>query len=295
MLRELINGIYNEPTALPEPTTPEEKIDYVSHLYRLNKNEEAFQALKKAELNPNAKDILGIPLILRALRARHPEWVKFLIEQGADVNTPELLHRVVQQKQYDLLDFLLQQQGIKVNQKDKEDSPPIVYARDATTLQKLKEKGASIDLVMTIADAGKLTPVTFLSAKLNPDLNLVRLFLENGASPLKGNPSLLVMAVQGLNLPLVETILECGGNPFLKDDAGKIPAIVAALHGSPQMLELLLKHKTFNPDVSDNEGLNLALAAALSGHPSKIKLVQERGILLPSVPLVKPLNSWRWL
>ena len=214
-----------------------------------------------------------------------------MVQQGANVNiiSPAgkipLLTYAIRNQMPEVVDFLLEHAEIRVDALDEDGRAPIYYATDSATIKKLKEKEALINLAMSTKDRGTLTSVS-LWAGPTCNLKQVRLFLENGASPYIGYPSLFVMAVQGVNYALVETILECGGNPFQMDDSGKVPAIVAAQYGSPKMLRLLLNHESFNPDVQDSQGVNLALAAAISEHPEKIKLIHELGILLPN-----PLSS----
>lgn len=261
--------------------TVQEKESIIFHLLGLGLDKLALQLFKSEKLDPNMKQVNGLPIISYAISLNNLEMVEHLILEGAELNLKvrgsTVLHQAVQQGNSKIVELILLDPEIDIEAKNKSGWTPIVFALNKPEIfQMLMKRGASLDYFNT----KKETPLSFCVA--NDWNDKVSTLLSAGADPNFGNPSPLVIAIRTCNLELVKQMLQHGGKAFEKDSGGSVPFIEALAKGPIEIVKLLIEQKDCNLSVEDNQEISPAMAALYSGNSEKIQLLKSRDARFPS-------------
>ncbi|XP_052192696.1 uncharacterized protein LOC127801521 isoform X2 [Diospyros lotus] len=204
------------------------------------------------KLDVNTKD--GETPLLHAARQGHSATVKYLIECGANpAIASELgataLHHVAGTGDIELLRFLLSK-DVDVNSQ---------------------------------SDAG--TPLVWAAGHGQQDA--VKVLLEHNADPnaeTDDNITPLLSSVAAGSLACLELLIQAGANVNITA-GGATPLHIAADHGSPELINSLLKAKA-DPNVTDEDGLKPVQVAAARGNRKAVEM------LLPLTSKIQDVADW---
>lgn len=216
--------------------------------------------------------VLKIPLLMGAITARNRETVHVLVAHGAKVNvrnhcrqTPLML--AAQWGNVDMVTLLIAH-GAKVNAVDVGGETALYKAVESghfAAAQRLRHYGGSgMPLLNQAAAEGD---VTFMRDELRRDPRGI--FLKDAA----GGTALHQAALHG-QLNAAQFLMQCGGDPVVKDNYGRTPFRNAAASGNVALVRLLLIRK----QCGSPRMLSAALeAAVICGNPSVIELLISSG------------------
>jgi|GEM_PF-5641522 len=189
------------------------------------------------DLNDTSKSLDNFPpYLIFASRFSNAEIVKFLLENGADINatddkTSNALVNAIYENKIEVARVLLEN-GIDINYQDSDGFTPLMYACQNNNLETIKF------LLENGADVSKANPEGFnplMIAASNGYYDLFKLLLENGAdykityNPKISDINILDFAIQGSNLDLVKyTIEKLNFDVNRKDKGGYNPILVAS-------------------------------------------------------------------
>lgn len=136
----------------------------------------------KAPVNAESKP--GVTPLIEAIRRQHTDMCKLLFDAGADPNIKgdfgTALHVAVMTKKINTVKLLLENKA-KVDSKDKRDNTPLSVAVDYKSFEiarlLIKNKAD-----VNIANKQGFTPLLKLLGGKDPDIEMLKLFLENGAN-----------------------------------------------------------------------------------------------------------------
>ncbi|XP_027107369.2 palmitoyltransferase AKR1-like isoform X1 [Coffea arabica] len=210
--------------------------------------------VEELKLDVNAKDDDGETPLLHAARQGHAATAEYLTECGADPSIPSHLGAMA----------LHHSAGIG----------------DTELLKFLISRGVDVDLQ---SDAG--TPLIWAAGHGQQDA--VRILLEHRANPNIGTEddvTPLLSAVAADSLQCLELLIQAGAHVNVTA-GGATPLHIAADHGSPEILECLLKAGA-NPDSLDEEGVKPIEVAAARGHRRAVE------ILFPVTSQIPTVSEW---
>ncbi len=258
-----------------------DKESFVFYLLELGQPGLALEFIKKEKLSPNISSIQSVPLICQAVLSGDVNLVDHLIENGADLSqiTPKSkrmpLHIAASKGNVNLVKQLLKSKNIDIDAVDKRGLTPLMLAfKFPEIFDILLKKKANLEHKTN-------TGTTLLSgcARNYSFENLKRL-IKAGADPNGGKPSALIRGIIRKDPKFVEELLNGGGKPFDKDQSGRVPLIEAIKRSTPDIVNILLKHKECNVNVIDNKGVTPLIAALFIKNQEKIDALVEKGITL---------------
>lgn len=216
--------------------------------------------------------ILKIPLLMGAITARNRETAHVLVAHGAKVNvrnhcrqTPLML--AAEWGDVDAVRLLIAH-GAKVNAVDVGGETALYKAVESGHFAAARllryHGGTGMPLLSQAAAEGD---VTFMREELLRDPR--GSFLKDAA----GGTALHQAALHG-HLKAAQFLMQCGGDPVVKDDYGRTPFRNAAASGNVALVRLLLTKK----QCRSPRMLNAALeAAVVCGNPSVTELLISSG------------------
>ena len=116
---------------------------------------------------------------------------------------------------------------------------------------------------------------------VNWSVQVVNLFLQNGASPCIGNSEngitpLMMVCYKG-NLEIAKVLIKADKSTVNQTDFdGKSALILASLYGHNEIVRLLLKNGS-NPNMTDNDGRSSLMAASQNGYTETVDLLLDAG------------------
>ncbi|PNP53572.1 hypothetical protein FNYG_15749 [Fusarium nygamai] len=108
------------------------------------------------------------------------------------------------------------------------------------------------------------------------DLDLVKLLLQNKASPSVGGEPALCAAVSHQHPAITELLLQHGANPDERDSKRRSPLHIACRQDNHEIVALLMGHGA-NADVLDTAGKTELAFATLRGNVALVKVLLENG------------------
>ncbi len=265
--------------------SPEEAPAMIFYLMEQNRPDLAQEILTKKGVSPDIKDRWGTPLICLAVEQKYSSFVKYLIHR-CDVNvlrkgpsgrTP--LYLALQGKDPTLIQLLLNAPKVDVNLENGHGLTVYSIAflnegSDSKIVKEMQQKGAKND--------SKQGQLIFTDAVRRKKTEVVNALLDWGCDPNEGSPSPLQIAIEQNDMDLVKKLMEKGGNPFVKNQDGKVLLIEAILKSSPEMVAFLVKHPDCAINVTDMRGFTPYLAALFIEDEQKIEGVKSMGGAIPS-------------
>lgn len=108
--------------------------------------------------------------------------------------------------------------------------------------------------------------------------SVARRLLQSGADPLKRYHDNWHIVNSGMisSLPMLKAFVETGTNPFLRDSYGRTLLMNAAIHGSSDSCDYLLRLGV-NPNLRDKYGYTALYFAAGSGNSEKVRTLLKYG------------------
>ncbi|MCF7912722.1 MAG: ankyrin repeat domain-containing protein [Candidatus Cloacimonetes bacterium] len=195
--------------------------------------------------------VSGVTPLVSACTHGHLDIVKYLIEQGANIEKEDDQGRTpifwaAMRGQSACVEYLISA-GADVNKVNNEGETPVFLATgDLTTLKLLQESGGDIhklnnagsNLLINIGWNGNVETLTYLVKQVD-----VNQFNDYGTSG-------FYFAIQQDSLELVKIFLENGAEPNFgclenwQDNITQMPSHIASENGYPDMLKLLANHGT---------------------------------------------------
>lgn len=242
-----------------------------------------------ARAHLDCRDEEGMTPLTHALEQRAPEMVRWLVDQGADVNYPTKMANfplvfAVKGNQPDLVDFLLER-GADANPDGVGISPLMAAARsrNLSLAKKLLAAGADPNLCGGGDGFWRTNPLA--EALLAGDQTMVEYLLGNGANPrarfelYRRNdrvdeaklwaPSLLMWAASGGQVELLQRMIGLGQDAKYQTSHGEDALSWAARDGRKEAVIFLLPR---------SEPRGRAINAALEkGHAEIVKILQSAG------------------
>lgn len=219
----------------------------------LAKHEDAFNLFLR-KVDPNLEFDDGTTILMLCITLG--KGTDIIVERGANISTYDRygkspLHLSVD---YDSTHFLLEQDGVKIDEPDDDGVTPIHYAVKTA-------KGKSV--------------LSLLKAKANLNIRAM-----------DGNSPLTTAINQGYHADDISLLLKSGANPNLRNQVtNTTPLNLAIGNNRPDLVELLLKHKA----KLEQNSLHLA---AYHRSPGCIKLFLELGMLpIYNIKGYTPLNE----
>ena len=151
---------------------------------------------------------------------------------------------------------------------------------DKITCLQVAAETRNEQLVELLLNSGAHVDETaFMFASKNGLLEIVRLFLENGADPNLQNKSsestALMLASQSGRLEIVRLLLENGANPNLQNKYESTALLLASQSGRWDTVQLLLENGA-DPNLRNNSDYPLIIASAY-GSLEMVRLLLENG------------------
>ncbi|KAF7557074.1 hypothetical protein G7Z17_g893 [Cylindrodendrum hubeiense] len=209
-----------------------------------NENEDFVRLLIDKGADVNASTNGGLTLI-HAIENRNEAIIQLLLERGANPNVKDLIGRsplvLAAQRGSEAIFQLLLENGASPNARDDVGQPLLVFATvhgDVAMVQLLLDKDADPNA----RDNDGTSPL--ISATQKGSEAIVRLLLENGADPNardNDGTSSLICATKNENEAIIQLLLEKNANLNTRDNAGRSPLIFATREGSEAILQLLLE------------------------------------------------------
>ncbi|MBI2712355.1 MAG: ankyrin repeat domain-containing protein [Bdellovibrio sp.] len=250
---EIVQLLLNAGVYVNAQMTPTDTEDFVQAEYRYsallcashNGYTQTVKELLKSGAIPDLPDFDGVtPLTHAILRGQHGI-VEALLQAGARVDYPCVRKRT---------------SLFVASQTEDEEIAHMVF-----------QKAAALDV--------DLAEMLWLAVERN-DLNDVRRYLENGASPdhhFGGvlGLSCLIVAIQNENPEIVRALLDYGASPHLPDKRWYTPVFHAAEIGNLGILRQLLEAGA-DPNLPNRFGFFPLAASLEQGHPAVFELLWER-------------------
>ena len=226
------------------------------------------------------RDVIG------AARDDNTNLLDSLLKEGVNVNTTDergntILHFAAIFGRKETVEFLLKNQEINVNAKNKDGYTPLLYCAaifDHTDIVETLLTTQGIDVnakdnngntsLHFFAGRGRIDVVKTLLEKKGMDVN---------AKDNSGNTPLHVAAVEG-HIDVVETLLKRKGMDVnAKDNSGNTPLHVAAVEGHIDIAKALLETKGIDVNAKDNNGNTPLHLAAVEGYIDIVEAMKNKG------------------
>ncbi|SFJ75093.1 ankyrin repeat domain-containing protein [Thermoflavimicrobium dichotomicum] len=189
--------------------------------------------------------------------AGNREIAALLIELGADLDctndfaeTP--LITAVWDERIDVVKFLLEQ-GVDVNHQDR-DGNSALHVAAALGSEKMAKLLLSAGADVHLQNEDEITPL--IDAVKNNQISVVPLLLEHGANPniapFHDEPPLHI-ATRTDNREMIELLLKHGADPNFRDSSGETALHYAARYENKELISILLKHGT-SPLIKSRSG-----------------------------------------
>ena len=263
--------------------TDEDRLHLCFLLLDYERGDIALEVFKQYQLKPDQNNLIKSPLLGYAIHKGQMAFAEYLIEHKADVNAQDLngdtpLHHAIAAGNRKGVELLLKQPNIRLEIENKRGVTPLfnTWPKYPELFHLLKEKGASVNYVNRGGES-------LLSRGVFAKEAGVDKLLAEKADPNLGKPSAFTEAVRKNDLFLVKKMMEQGGKPFQPDGKGCVPFIEAILHGSAELVDLLLAHVDLNVDIQDGKGLVPLAAALFEGDPRKIQSLINKGFDFSSI------------
>lgn len=221
---------------------------------REGKTEVCKYLLEELKLDVNTKDEDGDTPLLHAARKGHTLTAKYLLEHGADPAIPSNLDATA----------LHHAAGIG----------------DVELLKYILDKGVKVD---SQSDAG--TPLVWAAG--HGQREAVKVLLDYHANPNaenEDNITPLLSSVAAGSLACTDLLIQAGAKVNITA-GGTTPLHIAADHGSPELINSLLKAGA-DPNATDEDGLKPVLVAAARGHRGAVE------ILFPLTSRIDTIPEW---
>ena len=233
-------------------------------------------SLVNAEKAPNAKTPLHY-----AAQEGHVPVVAFLLDQGAQVNRPNIagetpLHYAVSLDSPETVALLIAR-GADVNAKTEDGRTPLQMAaawRQMGSIRALLDKGADARQVLPGAET-----LLHVVALLGPP-EAIALFASRGVpadSLNAGGATPLLVACAAGNVATAKALLEQGADPNLRDGSGRQPLVLAARSGDADLVRRLLDAGAKVTDGSTSDKRSALHVAAAAGHGRIVSLLLAKG------------------
>lgn len=262
------------------------------------------EAVKKmAQKDKNllkGKNERGRSLIHIAAAKGHLNIVKFLVENGADVNLMEKIHNLrplhfaSRYGHLKVVMFLLEK-GADLHAREKDNETALSYAVSSPSLDTVKflvEKGLKVN---DMESKRKVRPIYYAIAWNEGNTEIVEYLLSKGAVVTgieEGGWNMLHSAVWKGNGKMIDLLVKGGISPNSKSDTGVTPLHNAASHGNNEAVTALLKNGA-DANIVDNKG-NTPLSKAVSAGRVKTSAILLKHKADPNVKLkflgVSPLH-----
>ncbi|MDF1589186.1 MAG: quinoprotein dehydrogenase-associated putative ABC transporter substrate-binding protein [Gammaproteobacteria bacterium] len=197
--------------------------------------------------------------LLNAVLAKDLPRVSYVIERGADINTPDAngltpLMNAVKGANLDLVKLLLKNKA-EPNAIDSDGWTAAMHAawlNEPKMIRTLSAYGTDFEKVE------KLTQSTALSlAVQNGKALAVVALLDSGADANlavgEANYTPLMIAAKVGKLPVAQTLVQYGANPNLTNDGGVTALMIAAANNNPDIISLLIKSGA-DPELKNAKG-----------------------------------------
>jgi len=167
--------------------------------------------------------------------------------------------------------------GVNVNQEDKEGNTPLYRASEMGHTEAVKlllSKGADVNKAKKDGD----TPLTIASYEGHTEI--VKLLLAKGADINKvdkDGETALYVASEGNHFDIVEMLRKAGANVNKADNRGRTPLYVASREGNVSSVRELLKSKNVQVDKVDKDGWTPLMIASQFGAPLCARALLKAG------------------
>jgi len=167
--------------------------------------------------------------------------------------------------------------GVNVNQEDKEGNTPLYRASEMGHTEAVKlllSKGADVNKAKKDGD----TPLTIASYEGHTEI--VKLLLAKGADINKvdkDGETALYVASEGNHFDIVEMLRKAGANVNKADNRGRTPLYVASREGNVSSVRELLKSKNVQVDKVDKDGWTPLMIASQFGAPLCARVLLKAG------------------
>ena len=167
--------------------------------------------------------------------------------------------------------------GVNVNQEDKEGNTPLYRASEMGHTEAVKlllSKGADVNKAKKDGD----TPLTIASYEGHTEI--VKLLLAKGADINKvdkDGETALYVASEGNHFDIVEMLRKAGANVNKADNRGRTPLYVASREGNVSSVRELLKSKNVQVDKVDKDGWTPLMIASQYGAPFCTRALLKAG------------------
>ena len=167
--------------------------------------------------------------------------------------------------------------GVNVNQEDKEGNTPLYRASEMGHTEAVKlllSKGADVNKAKKDGD----TPLTIASYEGHTEI--VKLLLAKGADINKvdkDGETALYVASEGNRFDIVEMLRKAGANVNKADNRGRTPLYVASREGNVSSVRELLKSKNVQVDKVDKDGWTPLMIASQFGAPLCARALLKAG------------------
>src|SRR6056300_827419 len=167
--------------------------------------------------------------------------------------------------------------GVNVNQEDKEGNTPLYRASEMGHTEAVKlllSKGADVNKAKKDGD----TPLTIASYEGHTEI--VKLLLAKGADINKvdkDGETALYVASEGNHFDIVEMLRKAGANVNKADNRGRTPLYVASRESNVSSVRELLKSKNVQVDKVDKDGWTPLMIASQFGAPLCARVLLKAG------------------
>ena len=225
-------------------------------------------------------DIKGIPLLMWAIIKGHIDIVKYLVEQGADLNAQDedgwtVLMWAAQRGHIDIVRYLVEQ-GAEVNLQYKDGYTALMQAvREGHTsiVRYLVEHGADLSV------QDRMGGTALMQAAQRGHIDIVRYLVEQGAKvnvqDRNGGTALMQAAREG-HIDIVRYLVEQEANINMQNEYGYTALIRTVQNRHIDIVRYLVEQGA-DVNASKGDGFTALPWAVLSGHIDIVRYLVEQG------------------